>query len=82
MVEEERWAHALASSLLRSAIWTLIEVFGVIARSQGLAEVPVWEVLQSGADWNHGAVGIWKVHLNEHPCWIQVTVIRAFETFR
>lgn len=59
-----------------------MDVFGIIARVQGLAEVPVWEVLQSRADWNHGAVGIWEIHLDEHSCWIQVTVIRNYLTRR
>lgn len=46
----------------------------VVPRFQSLAEVPVWEVLQSGADRNHGALRGWEVHLNEHSGWIQVRV--------
>lgn len=71
-----RTCISYSSCLLRFVIWSIIGAFGVIARFQGLAEVPVWEVLQSRAGWNHGAVGIWEIHLNEHSCWIQVTVIR------
>lgn len=47
-------------------------MFDTNTRFQGLTEVPVWEVLQPRADWNHGTFGIWEIHLNEHPCWIQV----------
>lgn len=49
-------------------------MLGDNTRFQGPTEVPVWEVLQSRADWNHGAFGIWEIHLNEHSCWIQVIV--------
>lgn len=46
----------------------------VVPRFQSLTEVPVWEVLQSGADRNHGALGGREIHLNEHSGWIQVRV--------
>lgn len=46
----------------------------VVHRFQSLTEVPVWEVLQSGADRNHGALGGREIHLNEHSGWIQVRV--------
>lgn len=49
-------------------------MLGDNTRFQGPTEVPVWEVLQSRANWNHGAFGIWEIHLNEHSCWIQVIV--------
>lgn len=49
-------------------------MLGDNTRFQGPTEVPVREVLQSRADWNHGAFRIWEIHLNEHSCWIQVIV--------
>lgn len=49
-------------------------MLAVNTRFQGPAKVSVWEVLQSRADWNHGAFGIWEIHFNEHSCWIQVIV--------
>lgn len=48
----------------------------VVPRFQSLTEVPVWEVLQSRADRNHGALRGRKVHLNEHSGWIQVRVTK------
>lgn len=44
-----------------------------LPRFQSLTEVPVWEVLQSGADRNHGALRGREIHLNEHSGWIQVS---------
>ncbi len=46
----------------------------VVPRFQSLTEVPVWEVLQSRADRNHGALRGREVHLNEYSGWIQVRV--------
>lgn len=53
---------------------SIVQMLGDNTRFQGPTEVPVWEVLQSRADWNHGAFRIWEIHLNEYSCWIQVIV--------
>lgn len=55
------------------------KAFGV-SRFQSLTEVPVWKVLQSGADRNHGAIRGREIHLNEHSGWIQVRV-QKFPSF-
>lgn len=53
-----------------------------VSRFQSLTEVPVWKVLQSGADRNHGAVRCGEIHLNEHSGGIQVGVQIFFPLYR
>lgn len=38
--------------------------------------MPVGEVLQPRADWNHGALRGRQVHSDEHPGWVQVRRVR------
>lgn len=42
------------------------------SRVQDSAQMPVREVLPAGAHWDHGPLGSWEIHTDEHPGWLQV----------